>query len=92
MPADPADVTVPLFIDVRVSLASGDVTARPPGPPTDAPDRVLLAGLGPLRSAAPHGRSALVLETAAGERWLVAISETSGLVASVDHLRPRACP
>ena len=60
---------------VRVSLPTGDVLSG---------DRLLLAGLGPLRSATPAGDEGILLETVSGERWLVRLSPVSGLVAAVE--------
>ncbi|MFD9539291.1 hypothetical protein [Streptomyces sp. NPDC060022] len=85
MSAETAEVLVPLFIDVRISLTSGDVTCRPDTAP-DAQERLLLAGLGPLRSASGCGNAGLMLEAVSGARWLVGISEESGLVASVERV------
>ena len=81
------EIPVPLFVDVRVSVVTGDVLARV----SESEDRVLLAGHGPLRSASGHGGCSLLLETVAGERWLVVISEESGLVASVEPV-PEGSP
>ncbi|GJF33187.1 hypothetical protein [Kitasatospora sp. NBC_01539] len=83
MPPSTAEVAVPLFIDVRVDLATGDVVA----PSAGSRERLLLAGLGPLRSAVPDGPAGLLLETADGARWRLRISEASGLVESLDVVR-----
>lgn len=64
---------------VRVDLATGDLTA----PVGGSRDRVLLAGLGPLRDVVAVD-DALLLETAAGACWLVRVSRVSGLVAAVE--------
>lgn len=77
-----AEVIVSLLMTVRISLANGDVV----GQIADTADRLLLAGLGPLRSAVKAGPSSLLLETSAAERWLVRISEVSGLVASIERV------
>lgn len=60
---------------VRVSLHTGDVLSG---------NRMLLAGLGPLRSATGAGDRAVLLVTVSGERWLVRMSPFSGLVAAVE--------
>ncbi|MFJ1598522.1 hypothetical protein [Streptomyces sp. NPDC088261] len=90
MTVDTMEIAVSLFIDVRISLVSGNVVARHPGASSDAQDRLLLAGLGPLRSVTRRGNTGLLLETARGEHWLVGLSEASGLVASVEHVNPFA--
>ncbi|MFE9765030.1 hypothetical protein ACFYPC_10925 [Streptomyces sp. NPDC005808] len=90
MSADTSEISVSLFIDVRISLLTGNVVARFANASSDAQDRLLLAGLGPLRSVAPRGNAGLLLENARGEQWLVDIAEASGLVASVEHVhRPQ---
>lgn len=66
MTVDTMEIAVSLFIDVRISLVSGNVVARHPGASSDAQDRLLLAGLGPLRSVSPCGNTGLLLETARG--------------------------
>ncbi|MFI5843325.1 hypothetical protein ACIA8K_26820 [Catenuloplanes sp. NPDC051500] len=75
MLVDTAEVVVGLATEIRVSLRTGDLTAR---------DRLLLAGLGPLRSACRAGEHTLLLETPSGERWLVRMSPVSGLVAALE--------
>lgn len=77
---DDAEVIVSLAGKVRISLVSGDVVGRS----ADGGDRLLLVGLGPLKSAAKSGPSSLLLETKSAEKWLVRISETSGLVAGIE--------
>ncbi|BCJ45983.1 hypothetical protein GCM10010168_49310 [Actinoplanes ianthinogenes] len=66
----------------RVDLATGDVFR--------AGGRVLLAGLGPLLAADPAGEDALLLHTRDGERWLLRVSASSGLVASLEPIASRA--
>ncbi|MFK0097248.1 hypothetical protein [Streptomyces sp. NPDC091040] len=75
-----AEAQVSLGGDIRVSLVSGDVVGRL----ADGGERLLLVGLGPLWSATRSGPSSLLLETVSSEKWLVRISETSGLVAAVE--------
>ena len=79
MPVDGVAV-VGLATEIRVSLLTGDVTAKAP----NSRDRLLLAGLGPLRSATRSGEDAVLLETVSGQRWLVRMSPISGLVAAVE--------
>lgn len=75
------EVVVSLGTEIRVSLRTGDLMTKVSG----SGDRLLLAGLGPLRSAAPSDDAqALLLETESGERWLVRMSSASGLVATVE--------
>ncbi|GAA4956835.1 hypothetical protein GCM10025331_53630 [Actinoplanes utahensis] len=69
-----------LGTEIRVSLRTGDVLAKAP----NSRDRLLLAGLGPLRSATRSGEGEVLLETLSGERWLVRMSPVSGLVAAVE--------
>ncbi|MDX3663115.1 hypothetical protein PV646_37970 [Streptomyces sp. ID05-26A] len=80
MAVDPVEVVVALATEIRVSLRTGDLTAKA----SNSQDRTLLAGLGPLRSATRHGEAAVLLETVSGETWLVRLSPTSGLVATVE--------
>jgi hypothetical protein len=80
MPVDDVEVVVGLAIEIRVNLLTGDLTAKA----SNSRDRMLLAGLGPLRSAALSDNEAVLLETESGERWLVRVSPVSGLVAAVD--------
>ena len=81
-PSEPSasEVVVSLAKKVRVSLVSGDIV----GLSADNEERLLLAGLGPLCSATKSGPSSLLLETRSAERWLVRISEASGLVAAIE--------
>lgn len=80
MPVDPVEVVVSLSTEVRVSLRTGDLTAKA----SNSRDRLLLAGLGPLRSATRYDEAAVLLETVSGERWLVRLSPASGLVSTVE--------
>ncbi|MFJ8752660.1 hypothetical protein ACIREO_25485 [Streptomyces sp. NPDC102441] len=80
MPADGVEVVVGLTTEIRVSLLTGDLMAKA----SNSQDRLLLAGLGPLRSAARYDEEAVLLETVSGERWLVRMSPVSGLVATVE--------
>lgn len=80
MPVDGVAVVVGPSIEIRVDLRTGDLTAKA----SNSRDRTLLAGLGPLRSAARCDREAVLLETESGERWLVRMSPVSGLVAAID--------
>ncbi|MFJ7629338.1 hypothetical protein [Streptomyces sp. SID7909] len=75
-----SEAQVSLGGDIRVSLVSGDVVGRL----ADGGERLLLVGLGPLWSATRSGPSSLLLETVSSEKWLVRISETSGLVAAIE--------
>ncbi len=81
-PSEPqaSEVLVSLVRKVRISLVSGDVVGRS----ADGGDQLLLVGLGPLWSATKSGPSSLLLETRSTERWLVRISEASGLVAAIE--------
>ncbi len=80
MPVEAMEVVVGLATEIRVSLLTGDLMAKA----TNSQDRLLLAGLGPLRSAARYDEEAVLLETVSGERWLVRMSPVSGLVAAVE--------
>ncbi|MEU8709162.1 hypothetical protein [Streptomyces sp. NPDC048565] len=80
MPVDGVEVVVGLVTEIRVSLLTGDLMAKA----SNSQDRLLLAGLGPLRSATRHDEEAVLLETVSGERWLVRMSPVSGLVATVE--------
>ena len=80
MPVDGVEVVVGLATEIRVNLLTGDLMAKA----SNSRDRLLLAGLGPLRSAARSDEEAVLLETVSGERWLVRISPVSGLVAAVE--------
>ena len=80
MPVDGVEVAIGLAIEIRVNLRTGDLTAKA----SNSRDRMLLAGLGPLRSAARCDQEAVLLETESGECWLVRMSPVSGLVAAVD--------
>ncbi|WP_028049620.1 hypothetical protein [Cellulomonas sp. URHD0024] len=80
MPVDSLEVVVGLATDVRVNLRTGDLTAST----GTSQDRLLLAGLGPLRWAARYDEDVVFLETVEGERWLVRVSPISGLVAAVE--------
>jgi len=80
MPGDGVEVVVGLATEIRVSLRTGDLMAKA----SNSQDRLLLAGLGPLRSAARYDEEAVLLETVSGERWLVRMSPVSGLVATVE--------
>lgn len=80
MPVDPAEVVVALATEIRVSLRTGDLTAKA----SNSQDRTLLAGLGPLRSATRYDEAAVLLETVSGETWLVRLSPSSGLVTTVE--------
>jgi hypothetical protein len=80
MPVDGLEVVVGLANEIRVNLLTGDLTAKA----SNSRDRMLLAGLGPLRSASRSGGQAVLLETESGERWLVRMSPVSGLVAALD--------
>ncbi|MEU0300461.1 hypothetical protein ABZ252_13480 [Streptomyces sp. NPDC006175] len=75
-----SEAHVSLGGDIQVSLVSGDVVCRS----ADGVDRLLLVGLGPLWSATRSGPSSLLLETVSSEKWLVRISETSGLIAAIE--------
>lgn len=89
MPVDQEEVVVGLATEIRVSLRTGDLTAKA----SNSRDRVLLAGLGPLRSAARYDEEAVLLETVSGECWLIRISPVSWLVAAVEPatgIRPAA--
>ncbi|MCP3012413.1 hypothetical protein NGM33_03655 [Nocardiopsis dassonvillei] len=80
MPVDGVEVVVGLATEVRVSLLSGDLMAKA----SNSRDRLLLAGLGPLRFAIRFDEETVLLETVSGERWLVRMSPVSGLVAAVE--------
>lgn len=80
MPVEGVEVVVGLATEIRVNLLTGDLTAKA----SNSRDRLLLAGLGPLRSAARSDDEAVLLETESGERWLVRMSPVSGLVATVE--------
>ncbi len=80
MPVDRTEVVLGLATEIRVDLVTGDLTAKA----SNSRDRLLLAGLGPLRSAARSDDDAVLLETVAGDRWLVRMSTVSGLVAAVE--------
>ncbi|HJP72790.1 MAG TPA: hypothetical protein VJ914_00895 [Pseudonocardiaceae bacterium] len=80
MPADGGEVVVGLATEVRISLRTGDLMAKA----SNSQDRLLLAGLGPLRSAAQYDEEAVLLETVSGECWLVRMSPVSGLVTTVE--------
>ena len=80
MPVDGMDLVVGLGNEIRVDMHTGDLMAKA----SNSRDRLLLAGLGPLRSAAGAGEDAVLLETLSGERWVVRMSPASGLVAAVE--------
>lgn len=80
MPADGVEVVIGLATEIRVSLPTGDLMIKQ----SNSQDRLLLAGLGPLRSAVRCDEDTVLLETVSGERWLVRISPGSGLVAAVE--------
>jgi hypothetical protein len=80
MPVDGVEVVVGLATEIRVSLLTGDLMAKA----SNSQDRLLLAGLGPLRSAARYDEEAVLLATVSGERWLVRMSPVSGLVSAVE--------
>ncbi|PGH47297.1 hypothetical protein [Streptomyces sp. Ru87] len=80
MPVDGVEVVVGLATEIRVSLLTGDLMAKA----SNSNDRLLLAGLGPLRSATRDDEDSVLLETVSGERWLVRMSPVSGLVAAVE--------
>ena len=77
---DDSEVVVSPGTDVRVNLLTGDLTAKS----SNSRDRLLLAGLGPLRCAVRTDEDAVLLETVSGERWLVRMSAVSGLVSAVE--------
>lgn len=80
MPPDGVEAVVGLTTEIRVSLRTGDLTVRA----GDSRDRLLLAGLGPLRRAVRSDARTVLLETATGEHWLVRVSAASGLVTMVE--------
>ncbi|QUX26740.1 hypothetical protein KGD83_15225 [Nocardiopsis akebiae] len=80
MTVDGVEVVVGLATEIRVSLLSGDLMAKA----SNSRDRLLLAGLGPLRFAIRFDEETVLLETVPGERWLVRMSPVSGLVAAVE--------
>ena len=80
MLTDAPEVVVCLSTEVRISLLTGDLIAKT----GHGPDRLLLAGLGPLRSASRADEDAVLLETVSGERWLIRMSPISGLVSTVE--------
>ena len=82
MPVESMEVVVALTTEIRVSLRTGDRMAKA----SNSQDRLLLAGLGPLRSAVRSGDEAVLLETVTGVRWLVRMSPVSGLVAGVERV------
>lgn len=73
-------VRVSPSLTVSVSPGTGDIHAVTAA---GAEGRLLLAGLGPLRSADGGGWT-LLLDAESGERWLIRISAASGLVCSVE--------
>ncbi|MCC2321236.1 hypothetical protein [Cellulomonas xiejunii] len=80
MSADVVEVVVGLATEIRVNLQTGDLTAKA----GSSRDRLLLAGLGPLRWAARSEEDAVLLQTVSGERWVVRMSPVSGLVAALE--------
>jgi hypothetical protein len=87
MPGDGVEVVVGLATEIRVSLLTGDLMAKA----SNSRDRLLLAGLGPLRSASRYDEAAVLLETVSGERWLVRMSPVSGLVSTVEPAMSVRC-